>query len=89
MSRPRLWEPLLRPLMDRPGVWVTVRTYERSCRAWQVVADLRRGDRVLPPGQWAFQSEQVEPNRPGWAVRACYLGPATDDAQTGRDRVAT
>lgn len=74
-----VWRPLLAPLMDRPGVWAMIRTYNRADAAYQAVGDLRRAGRgegraAAPRGRWEFCSGQVTPDVPEWGVWARYLG---------------
>lgn len=79
--RGRLWVELLTPVMDRPGEWALVRSYDRPEAAQQGAKYLRdsasgrRRGRV-PAGQWEFTSRQVQWDVAEWGVWARWMGEA-------------
>lgn len=76
-GRPRVWESLLTPLLDRPGQWAIVREYDRPESAEWAARKLRHAGRrprgtpnllVIPPGRFDFISGNGR-------LYARYLGP--------------
>lgn len=89
MTRPRVWEPLLLPLMASPGVWAGVRGYGSVRQADNALQELRKATRgdggaVLPPGRWEFRCRQSVPELPGWEIQARYLAASCAGWITGR-----
>jgi hypothetical protein len=74
-----VWASALAPLIDRPGDWALVRTYDRKPGAVDIVRSLRQAARGLgtvriPPGRWEFTQRRVRPGVDEWGVWARYLG---------------
>lgn len=74
----RVWEPVLVPLMERPGQWARVREAANLSKAQALVSEARRATRgqssnVIPPGRWEFAARAMEDGR--GAIFARYIGP--------------
>lgn len=69
---PRVWEPLLTPLMEHPGRWALVKSYTAASSARNSVTGLRLGRVRAPAGRWEFTSRT---NGDSADVYARYLGP--------------
>lgn len=79
-SHPK-WKDRLAPLLERPGEWALVRTYDRAESAHNAAGYLRGSANGstrsrVPPGRWLFRSRQVDFDVAEWGVWAKFLGPA-------------
>lgn len=73
-----VWYDRLRPCIDKPGTWVRFEMRNLST-ANGTAAELRRGARRRPPGDWSFAARK-EHGR-AW-LYACYRG---DTGPTGTE----
>lgn len=80
-GRPALWITRLRPFLDRPGEWGSI----RSANAWKLAQYLTEGRYALPegPGRWEFQARQID-KVPRLYVR--YSEPAPNGTPPRRRR---
>lgn len=62
------WTLKLKPVMERPGQWAVVKVCTTPGYARNLAYQLRRRQRIIPPGEWEFRSAGLE-------VFARYLGP--------------
>lgn len=81
------WSDLLAPLMERPGQWAMVRTYDRANDAYQAANYLRGASNGttrsrVPDGRWVFRSRQVDFDVAEWGVWAKYLGSSTGETSS-------
>jgi len=67
--RSTIWLRRLEPLMERPGSWAKVHTFDNKRTAQATVSRLRKGTYRMPPGNWSFAAR-------GPAVYAQFNGPS-------------
>jgi hypothetical protein len=72
--RHQVWMDALEPLMERPGCWARVRTWdeEKPTAGQNAARSLRNGEYRIPPGEWTFVGAA---HNGGSAVWARYDGP--------------
>lgn len=75
-KRPRVYEPILRPMMETPGQWYKIKVGKLSTlRA--VASNLKYGRIPVPEGEWEFRAtrDPDSDSRIKGALYVKYIGP--------------
>ena len=73
MTQQGHWYPVLRPLMQAPGIWHRIETARNTLAATQLATRLRTGQTKIPggDGEWLFSTR-------GMTVWAMWLSDAEE-----------